>query len=101
MLLFKGTSKWCDMGSQVLSALNCDGDHPNACTSGHGMHSRGTNFLSKSTLFKLQSIYITSAIFKNLFPYTVSTLFEPQGSIFQNGFLGIQCKFGCSFTNFC
>ena len=44
MLLLKGTSKWCDMGSQVLSALNCDGDHPNACTSGHGMHSRGTDF---------------------------------------------------------
>ena len=25
------------MGSQVLSVLNCDSDHPNACTSGHGM----------------------------------------------------------------
>ena len=32
---------WCDMGSQVLSALNCDGGHPNACTSGHGMDSKG------------------------------------------------------------
>ena len=30
-------AQWCDMGSQVLSVLNCDSDHPNACTSGHGM----------------------------------------------------------------
>ena len=28
------------MGSQVLSALDCDGDHPNACSSGHGMYSK-------------------------------------------------------------
>jgi len=33
-------TKWCDMGSQVLSALNCNGGHPNACTSGHGMFSK-------------------------------------------------------------
>ena len=35
---------WCDMGSQVLSALNCEGGHPNACTSGHGMDSKGNLF---------------------------------------------------------
>ena len=28
------------MGSQVLSALDCEGDHPNACSSGHGMYSK-------------------------------------------------------------
>jgi len=36
----KGSFKWCDMGSQVLSALDCEGDHPNACSSGHGMYSK-------------------------------------------------------------
>ena len=35
-----GSFKWCDMGSQVLSALDCEGDHPNACSSGHGMYSK-------------------------------------------------------------
>ena len=35
--------RWCDMGSQVLSALNCDGGHPNACTSGHGMSATGNS----------------------------------------------------------
>ena len=36
-----GVQSWCDMGSQVLSSLNCEGGHPNACTSGHGMYSEG------------------------------------------------------------
>ena len=36
---------WCDMGSQVLSSLNCDGGHPNACTSGHGMEAQGMYYL--------------------------------------------------------
>ena len=32
---------WCDMGSQVLSVINCEGGHENACTSGHGMYAEG------------------------------------------------------------
>ena len=50
----KGCSKWCDMGSQVLSALDCDGDHPNACTSGHGMDSKGKFYLKATLGYKFE-----------------------------------------------
>ena len=43
----QNNQSWCDMGSQVLSALNCDGGHPNACTSGHGMSALGIYTYSK------------------------------------------------------
>ena len=48
---------WCDMGSQVLSVLNCEGGHPNACTSGHGMHSEGKQNKFDYQMFKVVTEY--------------------------------------------